>query len=90
MQGSSGTSQGDRSENGDGPEHDALSDDTAGMLKGLVADGVITSYELTGGGDAASLTVCAPPGGDALETEASVKAAIHQRWRVTVAPTGGS
>lgn len=79
MQRSSQTSQGD------------LSEDTAGVLQGLVADGVITAFEMSGGdGDTASLTVCAPPGGDPLETEAAVKSAIRKAWRVTVVPTGGA
>ena len=85
MQRSSETPEGDMSEDG------GLSEGTAGVLQGLVADGVITGFELSGGGgDMASLSVCAPPGSDALETEAAVKAAIRKPWRVTVVPTGGA
>jgi hypothetical protein len=69
---------------------DDMSEDTAGVLQGLVADGVITGFELSGGGDVASLSVCAPAGSDALETEAAVKAAIRKPWRVAVVPTGGA
>ena len=70
---------------------DDMSENTAGVLQGLVADGVITAFELSGGtGDTASLSVCAPAGGDPLETEAAVKAAIRKPWRVTVVPTGGA
>ena len=69
------------------PEGD-MAEDTAGVLQGLVADGVITSFELSGGGEMASLSVCAPAGSDVLETEAAVKSAIRKPWRVTVVPTG--
>jgi hypothetical protein len=66
---------------------DDMSEDTAGVLQGLVADGVITAFELSGGGEMASLSVSAPPGGDPLETEAAVKAAIRKPWRVSVVPS---
>ena len=69
---------------------DDMSEDTAGVLQSLVADGVITRFELSGGGDMASLSVCAPAGSDPLETEAAVKSAIGKPWRVTVVPSGAA
>ncbi len=66
-----------------------MSEDTVGVLQGLVADGVITSYELNmGSGGRGSLSITAPPGSDPLETEAAVKAAIRKDWSVSCHPAG--
>lgn len=66
-----------------------MSEDTAGVLQGLVADGVITSYELNlGSGGRGILSITAPPGSDPMETEAAVKAAIGKNWSVSCHPAG--
>ena len=68
---------------------DDMTDDTAGVLQGLVADGVITGFALNpGSGGRATLSVTAPPGSDPMETEAAVKSAIRKDWLVSCHPAG--
>lgn len=64
-----------------------MSEATAAVLRSLVADGVITGFDLaqTSGGTSV-LTVFSPRGSDQTETEAAVKAAIREDWSVNAMP----
>lgn len=66
-----------------------MSDDTAAMLRSLVSDGVITGFDLSESSSGASvLTVYAPRGSSAAETEQAVKASITESWHVSALPAG--
>ena len=71
------------------PSGQGMSEATAAVLRSLVADGVITGFDLavTSGGSSV-LTVFSPRGSDQTETEAAVKAAIREDWSVNAQPAG--
>lgn len=73
------------------PSGGGMSDATAAVLRSLVADGVITGFDLAQTAEGPSvLTVFSPSGSDQTETEAAVKAALREDWSVTALPSGAA